>query len=59
MELHTMTMTVLTHPLQGLCVGMVIARGVHAVVAGVRERWQLRPRSEGHASHPLPAAPAT
>ena len=36
-------MTVLTHPLQVLLMGMLVARGVRAAIAVVRQTWRVRP----------------
>jgi hypothetical protein len=44
MTLHEFLMTALNHPLQMLCIGLVVARGVHAAAEGVRERRRVRLR---------------
>jgi hypothetical protein len=48
------TMTVLTHPLQVLLMGMIVLRGVQGAIAVDRQTWWVwRPRS---GSHPRPVA---
>jgi hypothetical protein len=44
MTLHEFVMTALNHPLQMLCIGLVLARGVHAAASVVRERRRVRLR---------------
>jgi hypothetical protein len=48
------TMTVLTHPLQGLLIGMILSRLVREGVAQARQTWQAR--RPGTGSHRAPAA---
>ena len=42
------TMTVLTHPLQVLLMGMIVLRGAQGAIAVAQEAW--RSRSERHAT---------
>jgi hypothetical protein len=44
MTLHEFVMTALNHPLQMLCIGMLVARGLRAAVAAVQERRRVRLR---------------
>ena len=43
MASQAITMTVLTHPLQVLLMGMIVSRGVRAAISVVRETWRVRP----------------
>jgi len=45
------TMTVLTHPLQVLLMGVILFHGVRAAISGVAEA-----RRPGSGSHPVPVA---
>jgi hypothetical protein len=47
MALHEIMTMALTHPLQVLCIGMVVARGVHGAVSATRETWRLRHTDAG------------
>ena len=42
MTTQAITMTVLTHPLQVLLVGMLVSHGVRAAISVVRETWRVR-----------------
>jgi hypothetical protein len=48
------TMTVLTHPLQVLLMGMIALRGVRGAISVGRETWRVRRLRSG--SQPTPAA---
>ena len=42
MTLHEFVMTALNHPLQMLCIGLLVGRGVQAAVVAVQERRRVR-----------------
>ena len=44
MTLHELLMTALTHPLQMLCIGLVVGRTMHAAAEGLREQRRVRVR---------------
>jgi hypothetical protein len=51
MDSTAITMTILTHPLQVLLIGVILSRLVREGVAQVRQ-----PRRPGTGSHPAPVA---
>ena len=48
MTTQAITMTVLTHPIQVLLMGMIVSHGVRAAISVVRETWRVR-RQAGRA----------
>jgi hypothetical protein len=54
MDSTAITMTILTHPLQALLMGMIVLRGVQGAIAAGRETRQVRRQRSG--SHPTPVA---
>ena len=56
MTLHEIMTTALTHPIQVLCVGMIVFREVHAAVSVVWEKWRIRRPDSG--SRPARALPS-
>ena len=54
MASQAITMTVLTHPIQVLLMGMIVLRGVQAAISVGRETWRVR--RPGSGSHPTPVA---
>jgi hypothetical protein len=55
MTLHEFMTTALNHPLQMLCIGMVVVRVVHAAVSAVRDRQRVRLRFAHLRRPPTPA----